>query len=152
VWSKGLRRKFDLPVAATITALDGRHTAEQLGGTNREIVVVEPVAARNEERLFGTSRTGQHPMNEKPFLARVQYDFPTRNFGNVGAPDGNQVTRKNGRHHARAENTKTNFSKCADNFSGKTACQPRRCILWLIHECSKRQAMRLFDCARSWPG
>jgi len=110
----------------------------------------EPVASRDEERLLGAARTGNHPVDKKPSPACVQHDFSIRNIGNPGPLHGNQITGKDGRHHTGAEHTKTNFSKCADNFSRKITSQNRRCIGWLIHRRARRPAMRLFCCACSY--
>ena len=90
--------------------------------------MAEPVAARYQERftlscegLPGTARAGHHAVSEHSPLARVQHDFPAGNFGYTGALDGNQITGKDGRHHAGAEDTETYFSECADNISRQTA-------------------------------
>ena len=46
----------------------------------------------------------------------------------AGPLDQNQITWKNGRHHARAKDAKTNFAKCADNFLCQSARQLDRSI------------------------
>ena len=108
--------------------------------------MTEPVAARYQERftlscegLLGAARAGHHasinnPMHEHPPLARVQHDFPAGNFGYTGSLDGNQVTGKDGRHHAGAEDTETYFSECADNISRQATCLRRRHIFPPIHK------------------
>jgi hypothetical protein len=144
-------RGLDLPKAASVSGLDGRHSAEQLGGRNRGIVVGKPIAARDELRIILGARAGHHPVRKQTPLARVQYDLPLRNFRQAGALDRNQITWKDGRHHARAEYAEANFSEGADYVARQTT-RLRRHVLGSVHKPSKQQATRLSCCYGSHPG
>ena len=71
----------NVPMAASVTAPDGSHSAEQLGGRNWRIVVEKAVTAGDESRIIVAARAGHHPVREQASLARVKYNFPWRNFG-----------------------------------------------------------------------
>jgi hypothetical protein len=121
-------------------ALDGNYSAKKFSRRNRRIVVAEAVAARNQERftlsceeLLDSARAAHHAVSEHSPFARVEHDIPSGYFGNRGPLDGDQITGNDGWHHAGAEDTKTNFSECADYFSGQTARQRHRHIFPSVH-------------------
>jgi hypothetical protein len=54
-----------LQLTVSVTVLNETYAAEQLNGSNRRIVVAEPVAARDERRLLADTGAGHHPMGEE---------------------------------------------------------------------------------------
>jgi hypothetical protein len=72
-------------------------------------------------------------MDEQSPLLREKHDFSGRNFAQASALDGNQITWKDGRGHAGAEDTQTHFTECADNFARQTTRQRRQHIPTTTH-------------------
>jgi hypothetical protein len=130
-------------MAASITALDGSNSSEQLEGRNRRVVVGKPVAARNEPRIVVAARAGHHTVREQTIVTRVKHDLAYGNFAEMGAPDRNQITWKNGGHHARAEDAKTNSPEPSNNITCQAARQCRARVLRFPHKSSVQPAMRL---------
>lgn len=136
-------RRPDRAMPASITALDGSHSTEQLEGRKWRIGVGKPVAARNEPRIVVAARAGHHTVREQTAVTRVKHDFPWQNFGKIGALDRNQITWKDGRYHARAEDTKTNSPEPTDNITCQATRQRRARVLRFPHKSSVQRAMRL---------
>jgi hypothetical protein len=126
-------------MAASITALDGSHSSEQLEGRNHGIVVGKPVATRNESRIVVAARAGHHTVREQTVVTRVKHDLAYGNFADIGALDRNQITWKNGGHHARAEDAKTNSPEPTDNITCQATRQCRARVVRFPHKSSIQQ-------------
>ena len=100
------------------------------------------VAPRNKSRIIVAACTGHHTVREQTPVAGVKNDVPRRNFGEIGALDGNQITRKDGRYHACAEHTKTDSAKPTDNFTCQATPQRSGRVLRSPHKSSIQRAMR----------
>jgi hypothetical protein len=55
-------------------------------------------------------------MDEEACVAKKKYDLSGGNILDAGAADRNEITRKNGGDHARAEDTQANLTERTDDL------------------------------------
>jgi hypothetical protein len=121
-----------------IAALDRNYAPKQFGRKNRGVIVAKPVATRDQAGFIEAARARHYSMNKQSPLLNEKDDFSSRDFAQAGPLYRNQITRKDGGHHASAEGAQAKHAERTDNFSGEATRQRFRHILSIVHKHSKK--------------
>jgi hypothetical protein len=101
--------------------------------------VTQTIAASNQGRFPGTVHHARHfsihdSMNKKSPVPQKQNDLSWTNVVKAGLVDRNQITRKDGGHHARAKDTQADPAECADDFLRQSTYQLDRSIPLIVRQ------------------
>lgn len=111
--------------------------------------MTQTVSAGNQARSLGTLRAGcdfsvYNPMHNESSLLQEHHDLSRRNFMQAGLLNRNEITWKDGRHHAGACDTQANAAERADYLSRQSTRQLNGSIPPVVGSHVERPATRLW--------